>query len=87
MILIPISAALRHHYKNKSLTKVDLWNDELHELFLVRIEKQRNKIDIHPLPLKETRLRTYENRKIILNIVTWLSTKSKTLCQELNWLA
>ena len=48
MILIPISAALHHHYKNQSLKKVDLWNDELHELFLVRIEKQRNKIDIHP---------------------------------------
>ena len=87
MILIPISAALHHHYKNQSLKKVDLWNDELHELFLVRIEKQRNKIDIHPLPLKETRLRTYENWKIILDIATWLSTKGKTLWQQLNWLA
>ena len=36
------------------MKKVDLWNDELHELFLVRVEKQRNKVDIDPLTKKET---------------------------------
>ena len=75
MILILLSAALHHHYKTQCLKKVDLWNDELHELFLVRIEKQMNKMDIDLLPQKETRLRTYENWKIVLNIVTWLCTE------------
>ena len=72
---------LHHHYKTQCLKKVDLWNDEFHELLLVRTEKQRNKMDIDPLPQKQTRLRTYENWKIVLNIVTWICTIGKTLWQ------
>ena len=39
----PISEVLHNHYKTQCLKKVDLRNYELHELFIIRIEKKMNK--------------------------------------------
>ena len=41
LFTIIFTAPLDHHYKTQCLKKVDLWNDELNELFLVRIEKKK----------------------------------------------
>ena len=49
----PISEALHNHYKTQCLKKVDLRNYELHELFLIRIEKQMNKMGIDLLQQKK----------------------------------
>ena len=48
----PMLEVLHNHYKTQCLKKVDLRNYELHELFLVRIERQMNKMDIDLLPQK-----------------------------------
>ena len=48
----PISEVLHNHYKTQCLKKVDLRNYELHELFIIRIEKKMNKMDINLLPQK-----------------------------------
>ena len=48
----PMLEVLHNHYKTQCLKKVDLRNYELHELFLIRIEKQMNKMDIDLLPQK-----------------------------------
>ena len=49
----PMSEVLHNHYKTQCLKKVDLRNYELHELFLIRIEKQMNKMDIDLLQQKK----------------------------------